>query len=263
MIETTRRFYVYAYLREDGTPYYIGRGQRRRAYNHSKRDLCPTPSDKSLIKIIANELTDAEANEWETDLIQVLGKISDGNGCLVNIRNGGQSFEGMVYPVDFAQRISKAMKGLSKSPSHKLALSKARQGQKLSAETIVKISEAQIVRRQWAHKEHGTITCGISELVAKFLPTKTVGTASAALSRIASGEKASAYGWICLDAPSRPIYEHMPEKLVFLDPNGRKHVGTASEVARATGLCRKALRKVANGKPARADSMVFGWSVAA
>ena len=258
-----RRFYVYAYVREDGTPYYVGRGQSRRAYNHSKRDACPTPSDKSFVKILASELTTQEANEWESDLIEILGRESHGTGCLVNKRDGGESLRNMVYPKDFGRRVSAALKGLPKSEAHKQALSESRKGVRISAQTALKISEANSVSRRWFHPEHGVVVCGGKQLAAQFLSGVRPSTASAHLSRVANGTKRSAYGWTCLDAPTRATYEHPPEVLVFVSPKGERHKGTAAEVARAIGACRKALRKLAAGKKPRKDSQVFGWSVAA
>ena len=273
-----RRFYVYAYVREDGTPYYIGRGQSRRAYNHSKRDACPTPSDKSFVKILASGLTTQEANEWESDLIEILGRESHGTGCLVNKRDGGESLRNMVYPKDFGQRCSAAakkrpkdfgqrvsagLKGRPKSEAHKQALSESRKGVRISAQTALKISEANSVSKRWFHPEHGVVVCGGKQLAAQFLSGVRLSTASAHLSRVANGIKRSAYGWTCLDAPTRATYEHPPEVLVFVSPKGERHKGTAAEVARAIGACRKALRKLAAGKKPRKDSQVFGWSVAA
>jgi len=40
-------YYTYAYLREDGTPYYIGKGKNKRVY--VKARTVPLPIDKSKI----------------------------------------------------------------------------------------------------------------------------------------------------------------------------------------------------------------------
>ena len=41
-------YYVYAYLRTDGTPYYIGKGSRKRAWTKGKGEVSP-PRDISKI----------------------------------------------------------------------------------------------------------------------------------------------------------------------------------------------------------------------
>ena len=47
-------YYTYAYLREDGTPYYVGKGKGDRAYRKVGKP-CVTPKDKSKIIISQNK----------------------------------------------------------------------------------------------------------------------------------------------------------------------------------------------------------------
>ena len=47
-MENLNRFYTYAYLREDGTPYYIGKGTGERIYKRGKNEIKP-PKDKSRV----------------------------------------------------------------------------------------------------------------------------------------------------------------------------------------------------------------------
>ena len=90
-----RRFYVYAYLRADGTPYYIGKGTGRRAWRHNKGDRVPAPASE-FVQILLDSLTSAEALSAEVDLIALLGVKKDG-GCLVNWTEGG---DGLSNPSD-------------------------------------------------------------------------------------------------------------------------------------------------------------------
>ena len=52
-------YYTYAYLREDRTPYYIGKGKEDRIY--SKQKNIKPPKDKSRILYLKQNLTEEEA----------------------------------------------------------------------------------------------------------------------------------------------------------------------------------------------------------
>lgn len=89
-------FYVYMYLRLDGTPYYIGKGISARAWNHHKTDCIHPPSNHQLITIVAHCLTESEAFLLEIRLIESFGRKDLGTGILRNRTNGGQGSSGRV-----------------------------------------------------------------------------------------------------------------------------------------------------------------------
>lgn len=85
-------FYVYAYLREDQTPYYIGKGSNNRAWKSHTRtngtNLLPKDSEKIII--LKGEMTESEAYDYETELIFKFGRKDLGTGILHNLTNGGR-----------------------------------------------------------------------------------------------------------------------------------------------------------------------------
>jgi len=87
-------FYVYTYLREDSTPYYIGKGSGDRAYKkYSKKDIKP-PKDISCITIVEKDLLEDQAFELEKHLIKKYGRKDLGTGILRNKTNGGEGSSG-------------------------------------------------------------------------------------------------------------------------------------------------------------------------
>ena len=86
----TNRFYVYAYLREDGTPYYIGKGSGWRM--HQKHGYLHLPPDRSRRVKLRENLTDEESQEYEKELIAKYGRKGfEEGGILRNITIGGDN----------------------------------------------------------------------------------------------------------------------------------------------------------------------------
>lgn len=121
------RFYTYAYLREDRTPYYIGKGEGRRAYKKHQRGIS-VPKDKSRIIFLKQNLTEDKAFNHEEYMIDVFGRKDLGTGILRNMTNGGDGASGAVRSEEQRKNISKGKKGKPQTKEHSENMGKARRG---------------------------------------------------------------------------------------------------------------------------------------
>lgn len=136
-----KKYYTYAYLREDRTPYYIGKGKGRRIYNKWIGEVSP-PKDKSRIIFLKQNLTEEEAFRHEIYMIAVFGRKDLGTGILRNKTNGGDGCSGMVHSEETKEKIGNATRGKTLSKEHKEKISLSNKGKKLSEETRAKIGFA-------------------------------------------------------------------------------------------------------------------------
>jgi hypothetical protein len=103
------RFYTYAYLRVDRTPYYIGKGQGKRLYQKGKGQIKP-PKDKTRIIFLKQNITEKEAFKHEKYMIAVFGRKDLGTGILHNRTDGGDGASGVVISEETRKKMSVANK---------------------------------------------------------------------------------------------------------------------------------------------------------
>jgi len=123
-------YYTYAYLREDRTPYYIGKGKGSRIY--SKQRSIKPPKDKSRIIFLKQNLTEEEAFKHEIYMIFLYGRKDLGTGILHNRTGGGDGSSGAIRSDETRRKMSEAHKG----ENHPMY------GKTLSEETRKKLSES-------------------------------------------------------------------------------------------------------------------------
>jgi NUMOD3 motif len=138
-------YYVYQYLREDLTPYYIGKGKHKRAWHFAH--TVPIPKDKTLIQFIAINLSEHEAHLLEQKLIKHYGRKDLSTGILRNRTDGGEGMSGFTHSVETKEKMCKPKSYIAKQNMSKSAI-----GRTLTIETKQKIS-ASLSKSRKPHTE--------------------------------------------------------------------------------------------------------------
>ena len=136
-------YYVYAYLRQDGTPYYIGKGKGDRATSPNHRINLPT--SRNRIVFLETKLTELGAFALERRYIRWYGRKDLGTGILQNRTDGGEGPDGRIHSPESKQKMSMAKLGKSTGPRSQdtcRLISERTRGVKRSDEAKKNISEA-------------------------------------------------------------------------------------------------------------------------
>lgn len=142
------------YCREDGTPYYIGKGKGYRMHStHNHKSGLP-PRDRR--KFLKTNLTEEESFRHEMYMIHVLGRKDNGTGILRNLTDGGEGNSGCIQseetkkkrvesrrgykpPEELKKRISKTLMGHTHSEETRKKISKTLTGRKVPKEVVDKV----------------------------------------------------------------------------------------------------------------------------
>ncbi len=236
-------FVVYAYMRRNGTPYYIGKGRPERPYTNLGKP-CKKPSDKSRIVILHENIDEKTAFSIEMELIAKYKRkdLYPEEGLLYNKSDGGEGSSGAIVSKETRRKQSESRKGKNNynytpkdwyHPEHGEVLQKSSRelaemfpdlnlntrcldsvyrGEKKKHKGWILLEDKDIVHRRnnnilrtWYHKDHGIVEkVSISEL-AKMFPEQKL--TYSGLSQVAKNKVSGFKGWSMVSEDSNNCYQ--------------------------------------------------------
>ena len=132
-------FYTYVWMREDWTPYYVGKGSKNRAFiNQGHTVHKPSNTWRILVQYWESEEKAFEIEKW---YICFYGRKDIGTGCLQNHTDGGENppnMKGIPKSEEHKRKIGNKSRGRAFPASAKLKLSLERKGKHHSPSTEFK-----------------------------------------------------------------------------------------------------------------------------
>lgn len=104
-------YYVYFYLRDDFTPYYVGKGKLNRCFTKNKNEKIKSPKDKNKILIVKQNLSELQSLILERYYIRWFGRKDNNTGILRNLTDGGEGASGRKLTEEQKYKCGNATRG--------------------------------------------------------------------------------------------------------------------------------------------------------
>jgi len=167
-METEKKFFVYVdYRKDDGKPFYVGKGMEGRVKNLERNELHSRIKNKYGIirEVVFETRSEQEAFDKEVQLIQELQTFAYLGKGGANLTLGGEGGSGYKHTEEYKEMMSETSKKYWEDPEHKEKLSESVKKQWEDPERIEKMKKimgdpdykkkmSESLKKRWENPEH-------------------------------------------------------------------------------------------------------------